>query len=411
MQTRMIRPEYAERFRCIGPACEDTCCAGWTVTVDEASRQKYLDLPAGPLRSLMETAIVPAANGKPETDSSATIRMLPSGDCPFLSPQRLCRIQVEHGEGYLCRTCQNFPRRTHTIDGLTETDLSLSCPEAARLILLERCLLAPAGASGYHITWDPRATSEAGLKGYFWQIREFVVTLIQNRRYPLWQRMFLLGSFSRRLDALVRGDMKRSFPDVLNDFSRAVAERELSAAMEIIPANPELQLRIVVQLIAQRAKIEVASPRLRDVLDMFVKCVGISGKASTDRRVTRYVNIDAQFCEPFFRRRPHILENYLIHAVFRDFFPFGLSLFDAKAKPEPARAFAMLAIQFALLRGLLIGVAGARGRKFNTADVIRTVETVSKHFEHNRSYFPQAYTTLAAKGLDNAHGLTMLFRN
>lgn len=34
-------PEYYERFRCIGGACPDTCCAGWEVDVDEASAMYY----------------------------------------------------------------------------------------------------------------------------------------------------------------------------------------------------------------------------------------------------------------------------------------------------------------------------------------------------------------------------------
>ena len=25
---------YMERFRCIGPECEDNCCYGWSVMVD-----------------------------------------------------------------------------------------------------------------------------------------------------------------------------------------------------------------------------------------------------------------------------------------------------------------------------------------------------------------------------------------
>src|ERR1035438_6632799 len=31
----LVRPEYAEKFHCIGPACEDSCCVGWRVEIDE----------------------------------------------------------------------------------------------------------------------------------------------------------------------------------------------------------------------------------------------------------------------------------------------------------------------------------------------------------------------------------------
>lgn len=32
---RILVPEYLDEFSCIGGACEDTCCAGWNITVDK----------------------------------------------------------------------------------------------------------------------------------------------------------------------------------------------------------------------------------------------------------------------------------------------------------------------------------------------------------------------------------------
>jgi lysine-N-methylase len=383
------------------------------VSIDEAAHRKYTSLPPGSLRSLMDASILPMADDSGKTDASpfATIRMLPSGDCPFLSPERLCRIQVEHGEPYLSRTCATFPRINHSIDSLKETEISLSCPEAARLVLLEPHLLPPPGTPGYRRTWDETATSQVPLRAHFWQIREFVLALIQNRAYPLWQRLFLLGTFSRRLDALVRGEIKRSFPALLDDFSQAVASHGLCAAMDSIPADLPLQLAILIRLIAQRVNKAPISARLHEVLDLFAQGVGHSGTASIASQAANYADAYAQFYAPFFHRHPYILENYLINAALRGLFPFGQDLYDPQATPQPARAFAMLAIKFALIQGVMIGVAGARRQDFCAADVVQTVQTVFKYFEHNEPFLLGAHAMLAAKGLDNAHGLTMLLRN
>ena len=35
-------PDYYEKFRCIGGACPDTCCAGWEVDIDEETAEYYL---------------------------------------------------------------------------------------------------------------------------------------------------------------------------------------------------------------------------------------------------------------------------------------------------------------------------------------------------------------------------------
>ena len=38
---RVLMPQYMAKFRCIGSECEDSCCVGWRVTVDEDTYKKY----------------------------------------------------------------------------------------------------------------------------------------------------------------------------------------------------------------------------------------------------------------------------------------------------------------------------------------------------------------------------------
>jgi len=138
VKTRLIRPKYVESFRCIGPACEDSCCAGWAVAIDQATYDKYQTVPAGPLRTLIDANILRTPEGADGSKPAAfaQIKMPPSRQCPFHNTEQLCQIQVEHGETYLSRTCAEFPRTARTIDGFEETSLTLSCPEAARLVLM-----------------------------------------------------------------------------------------------------------------------------------------------------------------------------------------------------------------------------------------------------------------------------------
>jgi hypothetical protein len=53
-QTDLVHPSYADSFRCIGSDCEDTCCKGWTIPVDQETIEKHRRLPASPLLSLCE---------------------------------------------------------------------------------------------------------------------------------------------------------------------------------------------------------------------------------------------------------------------------------------------------------------------------------------------------------------------
>ena len=80
-----VRPHYAEDFRCIGPECEDSCCEGWFVQIDQATYKKYQAIPG--FQSNMARHLV--LNTRNATDSDhARVKLTPSWTCPFLAPDR-----------------------------------------------------------------------------------------------------------------------------------------------------------------------------------------------------------------------------------------------------------------------------------------------------------------------------------
>jgi lysine-N-methylase len=386
---------------------------GWRVDIDEATFAKYQSIAAGQMRAAVEANILrsaESANGsKPK--AFAHLKMLPSLRCPFHNADGLCQIQVEFGETYLSRTCASFPRVVYVIDKLEEKTLQLSCPEAARLVLTNPDLLAAPGNNGLVANWDDTGKGEPALRSYFWPIREFAIALMRNRAYPLWQRMFLLGVFSRRLDAIIRGELDRGFPAFLRDFEAAVRSGSLRATMETIPADLALQLDMVMRLVQLRMDGNVMNSRLAECLNAFVEGVGYGRETTLKGQSALYAAAHERFYAPFFRKHPHMLENYLVDMIFRRLFPFSTKLFDGTAKPEPAWEYALLATEFALVKGLLIGVAGFYQEAFSTEHVLQTVQSVFKHFEHNPDFLSNAHQLLVSRGCEDARGLTMLLRN
>ena len=144
-RTTHFKPEYSENFRCIGPACEDSCCEEWTIHVDQSTFEKYKALPAGPLRTIVDENILRISeetNSKGGSTAAAFAQICMNADrkCPLLSAGGLCQMQSEHGEAFLSHMCATYPRVVSSIGGVTEKALSLSCPEAARLVLLNPLL-------------------------------------------------------------------------------------------------------------------------------------------------------------------------------------------------------------------------------------------------------------------------------
>ena len=324
-QPTPIYPAYADRFRCIGPACEDTCCQGWTVPIDQAAWEKYQRLPASPLRSLIEANILrtpqPGPHEKDEKQHPfATIRMDAEHQCPMLTADRLCAIQAGFGEAMLSHTCHTFPRIVHTLGDLQEKALALSCPEAARLVLLTPDLLKPLESQSGRANG---IEDEDALPPNFWSIRKTVLALVRNRVYPLWQRLFLLSILCQRLDAISRGELNRSVIEFLADFDSTVSTGALRPAMNSLPVDSTAQVDVVLRLAGLMLHKSNVRPRFVECVQAFTTGIGNGPTATLESLTAHYNTAHDRYYEPFFQRHSHILENYLVNTILRCQFPFG----------------------------------------------------------------------------------------
>jgi len=124
---KIHEPACFQDFVCIAGACPDTCCHGWEVVIDEDTRKRYEALD-GALGEWIRSHL------RVDEDGDTCMASL-NGRCPMLMDDGLCVIQKNLGETALSRVCDRYPRFIHEFGGLTEQGISLSCPEACRLIL------------------------------------------------------------------------------------------------------------------------------------------------------------------------------------------------------------------------------------------------------------------------------------
>ncbi|MBR3768426.1 MAG: flagellin lysine-N-methylase [Clostridia bacterium] len=120
-------PSYYNSFNCIADKCEDTCCAKWEIVIDDKTAEKYekLENKTGDrIRSFLLT----------DADGDICFQ-LQNGKCPFLNENGLCNIHIELGIQFTSEICRTHPRFVEEYDGFTEVSLSLSCPEANRIIM------------------------------------------------------------------------------------------------------------------------------------------------------------------------------------------------------------------------------------------------------------------------------------
>lgn len=124
----MIKPTYFDRFKCLAGACPDSCCkAGWEITVDENAFEIYSALEGDIGRKFRENVCEGA-------DGDRIFKLNEHKVCPFYNCDGLCDLYIATG-GKMTEICQNYPRFYEEFDGFSEAGISVSCPEAIRLVL------------------------------------------------------------------------------------------------------------------------------------------------------------------------------------------------------------------------------------------------------------------------------------
>jgi lysine-N-methylase len=418
LKPEQVRPHYASAFRCIGPDCEDTCCRGMWVLIDKLTYEKYQAFPAGEIRSLVEQYVTLKTEDASDA-LYAQINATPSSDCPFLGTDRLCGVQKQFGSESLSATCSIYPRVLNRVKSELEVSLYLSCPEAARLVLLNEHSAAEPQASvdsGDFRTDQFSALANNGGDSihkpfsYFWEVRALTVDLLRDRSRPLWQRLFLLGVFCREIDKSATPEQDATVPRIVSDVREIMEAGALRTELEKLAARPAIQLDLVLRLTDERIREGSIGERFMQCFQMFIAGIGYSEESTLASDVQRYVDAEERFCRPFLDRHPFIMENYLVNYVFRTLFPFGR---EASAHFTPQGIFGeylLMATQYCLLRGLLIGMAGGYQETFSTEHVVKLVQSFSKAVEHNPVYLKKIVEFVGSRKLDTPEGIAILLK-
>jgi lysine-N-methylase len=347
---------------------------------------------------------------KPHDNLYAYIRRKPDGLCPFFGADRLCAIQKEYGARLLTPTCSIYPRSLSVVNGRLEGSLSLSCPEAARAVLLQE---HSTDQRGNLLSGDFRTDNvfnlrpRAGLEPMFLPLRNLIAALIRDRSRPFWQRLLIIASLCSRLDAIAEGDLRHA-GDLIARYEAALGQGP-SVELERLEPHIPTRLEIAITLSDQRCRDPDCGKRFRDAFWDFVEGIGSSGEGPQDD-VLRFNQANQNYLDPFVQRFPFILENYLLNHVYQHLFPFGRAGSDRFIPRSMFDEAILLLTQFSWLTTLLTGVAGRHGSDFNHAQVISTVQPFTRAVEHAPQIQEDVLALAKRRNLDNLAGLAALLR-
>lgn len=195
-----LRPAYYDDFHCLADSCKLSCCKGWSITFN---KKDYLSLKrqrgSSDLNARMDGGLRRIRKEVPSGHYGEFA--MDSGVCPLLGEDSLCTLQVEKGHSALPFVCRSYPRsEAYGVSGYLERSLSPSC-EAVLALLWDL-------PEGIEFRSNPlpqkqwkRATpsTEGPLPLWFPVVREWCVDILQDRRFALPHRIWLMGLALKRL--------------------------------------------------------------------------------------------------------------------------------------------------------------------------------------------------------------------
>jgi len=392
-----LLPRYVERFHCIGSQCEDTCCRGWAVAIDQKTFTAYSQVRQPELRASLAKSVARQGANSTQDDYARIELDTETRQCP-LTQEGLCSVHKHLNESYLSHTCFTFPRYAREFGGQYEQALSLSCPEAAR-----QALLAPdafdftEGAMTVRMETVARTVPVHGLSiEAMNEVRILCLKLLRTEGLALWQKLAVLGLFCERLSEILDQGKHELVLPLVDEIVALIEGGGIAAGLADMQADYRSQA-VVFAMFWSGAGFAVNSATQKSpVQDRIVQAIarGLgadpdTGQATLDQIVQAYLNGLARLPEAL-AAAPFLLEHFVLNEMFRGLFPFKGS--------TPYDAFLQLVSQFGLLRLMLAAQCNTPGALPDQEALVHTVHVFYRRFQHDHR-FGQLNGALRKSGL------------
>lgn len=211
---RYLKPHYYDKFVCTAADCPDTCCAGWQIMIDEDSLERYGKEP-GAFGKRLRNSI----------DWEEECFYQNNSRCTFLNDKNLCELYKELGPDALCDTCRMYPRHTEEYEGLRELSLSLSCPEAARIML--SCKDQVRFLENETEEEDDFEEFDFMMFSQLEDTRDVLFSVLQDRKIPLILRMAVSEQLAQSYQICMEEGREYDIDELLRDCLRHQEENTL----------------------------------------------------------------------------------------------------------------------------------------------------------------------------------------
>ncbi len=409
--------QFYKEFKCIGGICEDSCCENWEIDLDDVSLKKYMKQGGEFGKRLKDCTRV--------KDKQF---ILNGTRCPFLNEDNLCDIFIEMGEDSLCETCTNFPRHIEEFDDLKEVSLTMSCPEASRIMLSKKEKISFLHNEG--------TDQEYGLKPIkpvksfaFWkrahenkldkelfdklfEARQLMFDVLQNRQEPISKRAAIVLMLGYKIQKRIDTDDYQGIHQLVLDYQEKLVVSDFKIRQEEWESfSSKYRNRVVEketwmkQILNMYEGLETIKEEWISILStgiemlhgkdnlqsmMIAAGVNEDSELSEDNKmfIRNYAALYCEFIE-YYKEKEYEFEHILVYYIFNYF--LGAS-YDRDAFTKVKFAI----ISYLVILELDIARWVKNQKEFFYEDQVLVAHAYSKEVEHSYNNFESLQLVLSA---------------
>ncbi|ABV38424.1 flagellar biosynthesis protein, putative [Shewanella sediminis HAW-EB3] len=390
MDSAIVTPKYVSDFSCIGPDCEDSCCIGWNIYIDKKSYKKTMAHPQ--LKGLAKSALKKI---KRSDDQWAIVRTDATGVCPFLDSKKLCKIHSIAGEETLSATCRTYPRLTVIREHDKFDSLSLSCPEAARLILFSPdAFIFERKLSG---SWQTPHSSPLWVTKTY----DYSIELLLNDKLNWQQALLTIGFLINSADKVWQNEAPASVLD--SRFEQLSLLAEQGVLQDQYQSLSYVCGHQVQAFAAIHGMFIDAHPR-RDGVRFGMINDAISAMLNDDEtldieRINRAWN---DIASPALDEHGDIFKRYLLYYMYHEYFPTTLD-------DKPQSAFRLIVLDCFILRCYLAVIAN-KNNGLSESDIILCFQVYHVVRQHKSTFIKGATEIMEKFSFSNVAGIISLLK-
>lgn len=372
----VLRPVYYNMFECIGSKCKDNCChTQWGIFVEEDIYKKYKKVVNAELNTKLAKSVTRVRSGAGK-QKFGKIKQV-NGCCTLMDEEGLCSVYKHLGLEYMSTTCRVYPRHINKVGDDFAKVMSLSCEEVARIALKNKEPMEfeiVTEEIGEETIYSYRTDSvEGNWTMYHPEYRAAFITILQDRKYTINERLAILGLMCEQLDEAIKNERLDSIPNIIGEFLSCLETNAFVGILDDVETRLDIQHEIYKEFVKYNIAIKKLTTGLIDSFIAATYALALDQEFNDD--VADRLKLCNEKYNKFMLKHEYILENYLVNHIIFKAVP--------TAKGSLMGGFFSVIIRYTYLKMLMAGIPEESLSEDRVIEVIRLIE---KHLSHSPAF-------------------------